>query len=157
MINPTQVATIVIGAVLSACIFSTSLDPALAGPIATSSDAAAGTAAAVAAPEVATQPRGRAYLFRGALGPIFSRGMARLTERLEQAGIKADVYEFTICQLVAAQASRDYRDDPAPITLIGHSTGALCALHFAHIIQDEGIPVTLVVTIDTAHDTPTVP
>jgi Thioesterase domain/LysM domain len=160
MINPTQVATIVIGAMLSACIFSARLDPALAGPIATSSDAAAGTAAAVAAPEareLATQPRGRAYLFRGALGPIFSRGMDRLTKRLEQAGIKADVYEFTICQLIAAQAIRDYRDDPAPITLIGHSMGGLCALKFAETLQDEGIPVSLVVTIDPAHLSPTVP
>jgi pimeloyl-ACP methyl ester carboxylesterase len=160
MISPTRVATIVIGAMLSACIFSTSLDPALAGPIATSSDAAAGTAAAVAAPETrefATQPRGRAYLFRGALGPIFSRGMDRLTRRLEQAGIKADVYEFTICPLVAAQAIRDYRDDPAPITLIGHSMGGLCALKFAEMLQDEGLPVNLVVTIDPAHVSPTVP
>lgn len=160
MINPTQVATIVLGAMLSACILSTILDPALAGPIATSSDAAAGTAAAVAAPEArafATRPRGRAYLFRGALGPIFSRGMDGLTERLEQAGIKADVYEFTICQLVAAQAVRDYRDDPAPITLIGHSMGGRCALKFAEMLQDEGIPVNLVVTIDPAHVSPTVP
>ena len=160
MINPTRVATIVIGAMLSACIFSTSLDPALAGPIATSSDAAAGTAAAVAAPEArefATQPRGRAYLFRGALGPIFSRGMDDLTKRLEQAGIKADVYEFTICWLVAERAIRDYRDHPAPIILIGHSMGGLCALKFAEMLQDEGIPVSLVVTVDPAHASPKVP
>ena len=160
MIKRTRVATLVIGAMLCCCILSNLLDPALAGPIARSSDAAAGTAAAVAAPEAkefATQPRGRAYLFRGALGPIFSLGMDRLTKRLEQAGIKADVYEFTICPLIAAQAIRDYRDDPAPITLIGHSMGGLCALKFAEMLQDEGIPVNLVVTIDPAHVSPTVP
>src|ERR1700737_2604614 len=160
MINPTRVVTIVVGAMLSACTLSTRLDPALAGPIATSSDAAAGTAAAVAAPEArefATQPQGRAYLFRGALGPIFSLGMDRLTKRLERAGIKADVYEFTICPLVGAQGIRDYRGDPAPITLIGHSMGGLCALKFAEMLQDEDIPVSLVVTIDPAHVSPTVP
>src|SRR5262249_466919 len=42
-------------------------------------------------------PRGRVYLFRGALGLIFSRGMDRLTEKIQRAGITADVYEFTIC------------------------------------------------------------
>jgi len=53
---------------------------------------------------------GRVYLFRGALGPIFSREMDRLTKRLEEAGIRADVYEFTLCRLIA------FRDDAAPIT-----------------------------------------
>ena len=105
----------------------------------------------------ATQPRARVYLFRGALGPIFSRGMDRLTERLEEAGIRADVYEFTICRLIADQAVRDFRDDPAPITLIGHSMGGLCALTFAGILQSENIPVSLVVTIDPAHASPKVP
>jgi pimeloyl-ACP methyl ester carboxylesterase len=160
MINPTQVATFVLGAMLSACICLTSFDPALAGPTATSSDATAATAAPVVAPETkesATPPRGRVYLFRGALGPIFSRGMDRLTERLEQAGITADVYEFTICRLIAARAIRDYRDNPAPITLIGHSMGGLCALTFADILKDENIPVSLVVTVDPAHASPNVP
>ena len=68
---------------------------------------------------------------RGALGPIFSRGMDRLTDRLQKAGIRADVYEFTICRLIADQAIRDFRDDGAPIVLIGHSMGGLCALTFA--------------------------
>jgi LysM repeat protein len=152
--NPTQVAAVVIWATLSACIFSPSLDLALASPAARSVDAPA-TAAPVVPP--ATQPQARVYLFRGALGPIFSRGMDRLTERLEQAGIRADVNEFTICRLIAAQAIRDFRDDPAPIVLIGHSMGGLCALIFADILQSENIPVRLVVTIDPAHASPKVP
>ena len=56
----------------------------------------------------ATQPQAL-YLFRGALGPIFSRGTDRLTKRLEEAGIRTDVYEFTICRLIADQAIRDFR------------------------------------------------
>ena len=32
--------------------------------------------------------------------------MDRLTNQLEEAGIRADVYEFTICRLIAAQAIR---------------------------------------------------
>ncbi|MGB8397505.1 LysM peptidoglycan-binding domain-containing protein [Bradyrhizobium sp.] len=159
VVHPMQVAAAVAGAMFFACISSASLDQALAQPIAASGDAAARTGAAVAAPslEVATPPRGRVYLFRGALGPIFSRGMDRLTEKLGHAGIRADVYEFTICRLVAAQAVRDYRDDPAPVSLIGHSMGGLCALKFAEMFRDEDIPVSLVVTIDPAHASPEVP
>jgi hypothetical protein len=160
MINPIQAATVVFGAMLSACIFSAGFDRALAAPNTTSSKAAVATAAPAGtaeAEQVTTPPRGRVYLFRGALGPIFSRGMDRLTKRLEQAGIRADVYEFTICRLIAAQAIRDYRDDPAPIILIGHSMGGLCALKFAEVLQDENIPVNLVVTVDPAHVSPDVP
>jgi hypothetical protein len=158
MHSPTLVATVVTAALLSVGILGCGLDLATAGPIAASSDADAET---VAPPPAANQPtikpHGRAYLFRGALGPIFSRGMDRLTERLEHAGIRADVYEFTICRLIADQAVRNYREDPAPITLIGHSMGGLCALKFAEILQAENIPVNLVVTVDPAHASPSVP
>jgi pimeloyl-ACP methyl ester carboxylesterase len=83
--------------------------------------------------------------------------MDRLTEKLQAAGIRADVYEFTICRLIADQAIRDYRDDGAPIVLIGHSMGGLCAVTFAGILKAENIQVSLVVTIDPAHATPKVP
>jgi predicted alpha/beta-hydrolase family hydrolase len=130
----------------------------LAGQIAVSSNAAA---EAVALPpatnQPATEPHGRAYLFRGALGPIFSRGMDRLTEKIEHAGVTANVYEFTICRLIADSAIREYRRDPAPIILIGHSMGGYCALIFAEVLQAENIPVSLIVTVDPAHVTPNVP
>lgn len=102
-------------------------------------------------------PRGRAYIFRGALGPIFSRGMDSLTEKIQRAGITANVYEFTICSLISAKAIEDYRQDPAPIILIGHSMGGRCALLFSETLQAENIPVSLVVTIDPAHMSPSVP
>jgi hypothetical protein len=149
MVHPRQVAVVAVAAMLWACTFASRPSPA--APAAASNQ----PAAAIVAPPA--PPRGRVYLFRGALGPIFSRGMDRLTEQLEQAGIKADVYEFTICRLIAELAIRDYRSDPAPITLIGHSMGGLCALTFADILRDEGIPVSLVVTIDPAQASPNVP
>jgi len=83
--------------------------------------------------------------------------MDRLTDRLQKAGIRADVYEFTICRLIADQAIRDFRDSAAPIVLIGHSMGGLCALTFAGILKSENIQVSLVVTIDPAHASPKVP
>ena len=102
-------------------------------------------------------PRGRAYLFRGAMGLIFSRGMGRLTEKIERAGITANVYEFTVCDLVAGAAIETYKQDPAPIILIGHSMGGRCALQFSEKLRDEGIPVSLVVSVDPAHLSPSVP
>lgn len=102
-------------------------------------------------------PRARVYLFRGALGPIFSTGMDRLAEKIVAAGIAADTYEFTLCPLVALRAIETYREDPAPIILIGHSMGGRCALEFSEKLQQEGIPASLVVTIDPAHMSPDVP
>lgn len=109
------------------------------------------------ASEVESLPMPRVYLFRGALGPIFSRGMDHLAERLTEAGLKADVYEFTLCRLVARWAISSYRETHAPIVLIGHSMGGLCALIFAGVLGKENIPVSLVVTIDPAHASPKVP
>jgi hypothetical protein len=155
MSNPTQVAAVVLWAALSAFTFSCGSNLALAGPVARSTDAVATTT--LVTPPAAPQPQARVYLFRGALGPIFSRGMDHLTKRLEEASIRADVYEFTICRLIADQAIRDYRDNAAPIVLIGHSMGGFCALTFARILKSENIQVSLVVTIDPAHASPKVP
>ena len=153
MINPTLFASFLIRAMLLAGICCGGFGTAAAGPITPSGKEVAPPVAGPSAIEL----HGRAYLFRGALGPIFSRGMDRLTERIQQAGITASVNEFTICRLVAATAIREYRQDPAPIILIGHSMGGLCALTFAEILQAEDIPVSLVVTIDPAKVSPAVP
>jgi len=154
MISPTQITVFAIGAMLSASISFASLDLALAGP------AAASIQTITPQPpdqQLATEPRGRAYLFRGALGPIFSRGIDRLAERINHAGVAADVNEFTICNFIAERAIREYRDDPAPIILIGHSMGGSCALKIAETLQAQDIPVSLVVTIDPAHISGDVP
>jgi pimeloyl-ACP methyl ester carboxylesterase len=83
--------------------------------------------------------------------------MDHLTEKIQRAGVRANVYEFTICSLIASAAIKDYREDPAPIILIGHSMGGSCALLFAEKLQNEGFPVSLVVTIDPARMSPDVP
>ncbi|TPQ25576.1 peptidoglycan-binding protein LysM, partial [Bradyrhizobium guangdongense] len=81
------------------------------------------TAAPAPPAETEPLPQPRVYLFRGAMGPLFSTGMDRLGEKLTKAGLVADVYEFTICRLVAERALTKYREEPAPIVLIGHSMG----------------------------------
>jgi pimeloyl-ACP methyl ester carboxylesterase len=121
-----------------------------------------GVPAAPAITPTAVEPspvpsRARVYVFRGALGPIFSRGMDALTEKIQRAGVKANIYEFTICKFVAAAAVKEYREDPAPVVLIGHSMGGTCAMVFAETFQNEGFPVSLVVTIDPARVSSDVP
>jgi len=152
MINRARVATALFGALLLPLLYDGTLHQAAAGPITALAEPPISPA-----PALPSMPRGRAYLFRGALGPFFSRGMDRLTERLEEAGITANVYEFTICGLIADHAIREYRESPAPIILIGHSMGGFCAVKFAEILEAEGIRADLVVAIDPAQVTPEVP
>ena len=152
-IDPTRVAAVLFAALLSTSLVCTGFDAAIAQPNTASTEALISPPP----PTSSNAPRARAYLFRGALGPFFSRGIDRLTERLEEAGITANVYEFTICRLIAAQAIEEYRENPAPIVLIGHSMGGFCAVKFAEILEGEGIRADLVVAIDPAHVTPDVP
>jgi hypothetical protein len=175
---------LLIVAMLAFATFDAGFAPAIADPIAATPEAAqptpnisrparAANGSSIAPPIVARtpatvaqppapkradlQPTGRAYLFRGFLGEIFSRGMDRLERRIADAGITASVHGFTSCSSVAETAIADYRRDPAPITLIGHSAGGYCALDFAAKLQAEGIPVSLIVTVDPAHTCPKLP
>jgi hypothetical protein len=101
-----------------------------------------------AAVQKVTAPRGRAYLFRGVAGLIYSRGMDKLAERIKRTGIGASVDSYLVWRGVADEAIRDYRRDPAPIALIGHSMGGDSALDFAERLNAANIPVALLVTYD---------
>ena len=100
------------------------------------------------AAEKITQPRGRAYLFRGVAGLIYSRGIDKLAERIKRTGIPASVETYLLWRPSADEAIRDYRRDPQPITLIGHSMGGDCVLDFAEMLNQADIPVSLLVTYD---------
>ena len=114
-------------------------------------------AAPRAADKIVLQPHGRAYLFRGIAGLIYSRGMDHLAERISRAGVPASVDTYLVWRGVADQAIRDYRRDPAPIILIGHSMGGDAALAFADELNGLGIPVSLVVTYDPSRIAESVP
>jgi hypothetical protein len=101
-----------------------------------------------ARPAEIVEPRGRAYLFRGVAGLIYSRGMDGLADRIRHAGIAASVQTYLIWRDAADQAIQDYRRGPAPITIIGHSMGGDSALAFAERLSNENIPVSLLVTYD---------
>jgi fermentation-respiration switch protein FrsA (DUF1100 family) len=94
------------------------------------------------------EPRGRAYLFRGVAGLIYSRGMDSLADRIRHAGVAASVQTYLLWHAAVDQAIQDYRRDPAPIVLIGHSMGGDSALAFAQRLNNENIPVSLLVTYD---------
>ncbi len=118
-------------------------------------------ATSIGSPPIATdkviEPRGRAYLFRGVAGLIYSRGMDQLAYRINRTGVTASVDTYLIWRLVANQAIRDYRRDPQPITLIGHSMGGDSAVAFAEYLNAADIPVSLLVTYDptrVAHNVP---
>jgi hypothetical protein len=96
----------------------------------------------------AAEPRGRAYLFRGIAGLIYSRGMDELAQRINRTGVQAGVDTYLMWRGVANQAIRDYRRDPQPITLIGHSMGGDAAVAFADYLNAADIPVSLLVTYD---------
>jgi fermentation-respiration switch protein FrsA (DUF1100 family) len=95
-----------------------------------------------------TAPRGRAYLFRGVAGLIYSRGIDKLAARIRRTGIPASVDTYLLWRPTADEAVRDYRRDPQPITLIGHSMGGDAVLDFAEYLNAAHIPVSLLVTYD---------
>jgi predicted alpha/beta-hydrolase family hydrolase len=113
--------------------------------------------AAPAPPPFEPLPPPKIYLFRGAMGPIFSTGMDRLGEKLTQAGFSADVYEFTLCRLIGNRVVASYKETPAPIVLIGHSMGGLCSIVISEMAAQENVPISLVIAIDPAHATGEVP
>ena len=95
-----------------------------------------------------TAPRGRVYLFRGVAGLIYSRGMDELAARIRRTGIAASVDTYLLWRSVVGDVIRDYRRDPQPITLIGHSMGGDSALDIAETLNEAHIPVSLLVTYD---------
>jgi hypothetical protein len=101
-----------------------------------------------AASDKIAEPHGRAYLFRGVAGLIYSRGIDTLAERIKRTGIPASVDTYLMWRPVADQAIRDYRRDPAPVIIIGHSMGGDSALAFAETLNAANIPVSLLVTYD---------
>jgi hypothetical protein len=97
--------------------------------------------------KVTVEPRGRAYLFRGLIS-LIDWGMDELAQRINRTGVTADISSHLMWRAVANQAISDYRRDPEPITLIGHSMGADSAVAFAEYLNAADVPVKLLVTYE---------
>jgi len=74
--------------------------------------------------------------------------MDSLTDRIRHTGVPASVQTYLLWRPAVEQAIVDYRRDPAPIIIIGHSMGGDSALSFAERLNSENIPVSLLVTYD---------
>ncbi len=100
-----------------------------------------------AATAASAEPHGRAYLFRGLIG-LIDWAMDELAARIDRSGVAADINSHLVWRSVADQAIGDYRRDPKPITVIGHSIGGDAAVEFANTLEAAHVPVALLITYD---------
>jgi len=99
---------------------------------------------------VSDQPRaGNAYLLRGFIG-IFSEGIDHLSGQINQAGVRAQVYQDDQWAALARTIARQYQGkrDAEPLILIGHSYGADDVVRIARELDAANVPVDLLVTLD---------
>jgi hypothetical protein len=116
----------------------------------------AGIGHAARAETPSAEPRGRAYLFRGLIG-LIDWGMDDLAGRINRTGVAANINSHLMWRDVANQAITDYRRDPKPISVVGHSIGGDAAVEFAEALEAAHVPVSLLVTYDpnrSAHKVP---
>jgi hypothetical protein len=106
---------------------------------------AASVGTARAAPEQSV--RGRAYLFYGLIAMI-DWGMDQLAARINRTGVLATTNSHMSWRSVADQAIADYRRDPKPISVVGHSAGGDSAVAFAEALAAARVPVALLITYD---------
>jgi pimeloyl-ACP methyl ester carboxylesterase len=87
------------------------------------------------------------YLLRGIFN--VSVGLDALAVKLARRGIPSAVYGHAESFVVAEQAMRDYRAGKVrSIILVGHSLGAGAAISVAEQLNQAGLPVALIVSLD---------
>jgi thioesterase domain-containing protein len=100
--------------------------------------------------------RGRAYLFYGLI-PQIDWGMDELAQRINRSGIVAGNYSHASWRSVADQAISDYRRDPKPVAVVGHSIGGNSAVQFAQALGAAHVPVSLLITYDPNRGSDSIP
>ncbi len=116
----------------------------------------AATAQAAAAQTAGSQVHGRAYLFRGLIG-LIDWGMDELAQRVGRSGVAVNIGSHLDWRSVANQAISDYRRDPKPISVVGHSIGGDAAVQFAEALGAAHVPVSLLITYDPNRSADSVP
>lgn len=92
---------------------------------------------------------GNVYLLRGFIG-IWSTGIDSLGRKIDDAGIRTSVFQEDQWQSLAEAIVSRYRNvaETEPIVLIGHSYGADDTLRVAKRLEQENLPVDLIITLD---------
>ena len=130
-----------------AAVRTTGLADDAAGP----ADAQLASATFAAEPAMAdAAPRlGNAYLLRGWIG-VFSTGINDLTGKLNANGVRAHVYQDDQWRALSRRLIGVYADaeNPEPLVLIGHSYGADDVIRIARRLDEAGVAVDLLVTLD---------
>jgi hypothetical protein len=92
---------------------------------------------------------GNVYLLRGFIG-IWSYGIDHLGEKINNAGVRASVFQEDQWQRVCNQIAEKYQNNPKrePLVLIGHSYGADDVIRIAKQLGEHNITVDLLVTLD---------
>jgi pimeloyl-ACP methyl ester carboxylesterase len=91
---------------------------------------------------------GHVYLLRGLVGEVFSLGFYDLSARIRERGIAASVHSMYAPGNLAGEIIESYRRAPAPVVLIGHSSGADVAIAIAARLRAANIPVALMFGFD---------
>jgi hypothetical protein len=92
---------------------------------------------------------GNAYLLRGWIG-LFSHGIDNLTDQINEQGVRAHVYQDDQYRTLGDTLVAKYKGvkNPEPLCLIGHSYGADDVVRVARQLDEAGITVDLLVTMD---------
>jgi pimeloyl-ACP methyl ester carboxylesterase len=96
-----------------------------------------------------TAPRaGNVYLLRGWIG-VFSTGIDNLTKKLNENGVRANVYQDDQWRTLANSIREKYKGKrPEPLILIGHSYGADDVVRIARELNKDDVKVDLLITLD---------
>jgi len=88
------------------------------------------------------------YLVRGVLN-IFSLGMDEIAVKLQRKGIPATVHNYLLWPSIADDAAAKYKSGVKNIILVGHSSGATALPNIVARLDQQGVPVKLVVGLDS--------
>lgn len=91
---------------------------------------------------------GHVYLLRGLVGEVFSLGFYDLAAKIRERGIDAGVYSMYAPGSLTDEIIQSYRRAPAPIVLIGHSSGGDVAIGIAERLKAANIPVAIMFGFD---------
>ncbi len=115
----------------------------------------AGNATSAAASPVPGRRPGRILIIRG-IFTVFSFGMDSLACELAQRGYRVDLAPPSMASVAAQAIEQECRADPdsGPLVIIGHSLGGRLCCTIPWKWKRSGIPVKLVVILDSNPGTP---